>query len=304
MGSRKRTNSRKRKAPVEKTFSRAFENYRPPAELSVSEWAQRNRVLSRESSAEAGSWRNERTPYLVDIMDAFYDPVVRNVSVVASSQVGKSEGLLNIIGYIIHQDPGSILFVQPTIEDAKKFSRLRIAPMIRDCKALSRRVADVKTRDSGNTMLQKSFAGGMLTMVGSNSPSGLASTPVKYVLGDELDRWALSAGTEGDPWKLAEARTTTFYNAKLVAVSTPTIKGASKIESLYNEGTQERWCTQCPECGEWHEVCFDDIHFKHDIIKHGKKKDYRMLSGVRMPVFRKGGTITAGKVDRCISGSI
>ena len=81
-------------------------------------------------------------------------------------------------------------------------------------------------------------------MVGSNSPSGLASTPVKYVLGDELDRWALSAGTEGDPWKLAEARTTTFYNAKLVAVSTPTIKGASKIESLYNEGTQERWCTQ------------------------------------------------------------
>ena len=276
MGSRKRTNSRKRKTPVEKTFSRAFENYRPPAELSVSEWAQRNRVLSRESSAEAGSWRNERTPYLVDIMDAFYDPVVRNVSVVASSQVGKSEGLLNIIGYIIHQDPGSILFVQPTIEDAKKFSRLRIAPMIRDCKALSRRVADVKTRDSGNTMLQKSFAGGMLTMVGSNSPSGLASTPVKYVLGDELDRWALSAGTEGDPWKLAEARTTTFYNAKLVAVSTPTIKGASKIESLYNEGTQERWCTQCPECGEWHEVCFDDIHFKHDIIKHGKKKDYRI----------------------------
>ena len=269
MGSRKRTNSRKRKTPVEKTFSRAFE-------ISVSEWAQRNRVLSRESSAEAGSWRNERTPYLVDIMDAFYDPVVRNVSVVASSQVGKSEGLLNIIGYIIHQDPGSILFVQPTIEDAQKFSRLRIAPMIRDCKALSRRVADVKTRDSGNTMLQKSFAGGMLTMVGSNSPSGLSSTPVKYVLGDELDRWALSAGTEGDPWKLAEARTTTFYNAKLVAVSTPTIKGASKIESLYNDGTQERWCTQCPECGEWHEVCFDDIHFKHDIIKHGKKKDYRI----------------------------
>ena len=276
MGSGKKTNSCKRKKPVEKTFSRAFENYRPPAELSVSEWAQQNRVLSRESSAEAGSWRNERTPYLVDIMDAFYDPSVRNVSVVASSQVGKSEGLLNIIGYIIHQDPGSILFVQPTIEDAKKFSRLRIAPMIRDCKALSRRVADVKTRDSGNTMLQKSFAGGMLTMVGSNSPSGLASTPVKYVLGDELDRWALSAGTEGDPWKLAEARTMTFYNAKLVAVSTPTIKGASKIESLYNEGTQERWCTQCPECGEWHEVCFDDIHFKHDIIKHGKKKDYRI----------------------------
>ena len=124
-------------------------------------------------------------------------------------------------------------------------------------------------------MLQKKFPGGMLTMVGSNSPSGLASTPCKYVLGDERDRWALSAGTEGDPWKLAEARTTTFYNAKMVEVSTPTIKGASAIEKGYNAGTRERWCHQCPDCGEWVELCFDDFKFQFETIKQDRnKKDF------------------------------
>ena len=185
---------------------------------------------------------------------------------------------MNTIGYIIDEDPGSVLYVQPTIEDAKKFSRIRIAPMIRDSKALAKKVADVKSRDSGNTMLQKSFAGGMLTIVGSNSASALASTPVRYVIGDELDRWALSAGTEGDPWKLAEARTTTFYNRKMIAVSTPTIKGASKIADLYSDGTQERWCVQCPDCGEWHNIVFDDIKFSFDTINKGRKKDYKINS--------------------------
>ena len=266
--------AKRRKRPVDRTFSKAFANYRPPADLTVSEWAAENRVLSRESSAEAGPWRNERTPYLVEIMDAFSDPKCEEITVVASSQVGKSECLLNMIGYIIDQDPGSTLYIQPTIDDAKKFSKLRIAPMVRDCKTLKKKVADVKSRDSSNTVLQKSFAGGMLTLVGTNSASALASTPVRYVLGDELDRWALSAGTEGDPWKLAEARTTTFYNSKRCAVSTPTIKGASKIEELYNEGTQERWHKQCPECGEWHDIVFDDVRFTFDTIKKGRQKDY------------------------------
>lgn len=270
--------TKKRLRPVEKTFKKAFENYRPPADLTVSEWAEEHRVLSRESSAEAGPWRNERTPYMVEIMDAFTDPQVEEITVVASSQVGKSECELNMIGYIIDQDPGSTLYIQPTLDDAKKFSRIRIAPMVRDSKTLKKKVADIKSRDSSNTMLQKSFPGGMLTLVGSNSASGLASTPVRYVIGDELDRWALSAGTEGDPWKLAEARTTTFYNRKKVAVSTPTDKGSSKIAELYDKGTQEKWCIQCPDCGEWHAVVFDNVRFDFDTVKNGKKKDYIIKS--------------------------
>ena len=268
----------KRTRAVDKTFSRAFANYMPPEPLTVSQWAERHRVLSRESSAEAGPWRNARTPYMVEPMDAFTDPRVREIAIVAPSQVGKSEAELNIIGYIIDQDPGSTLYVQPNLDDAKKFSRLRIAPMFRDCLRLRNLVAEVRSRDSGNTVLQKTFPGGMLTIVGSQSPSALASTPARYVLGDEVDRWALSAGTEGDPWSLAAARTTTYYNAKMVAVSTPTIKGFSRIEKLYNDGTQERWCVQCPDCGEWHSIVFTDIKFDFDTIKAGKTTTYKVNS--------------------------
>lgn len=275
---KKKTSRKRPLRPVDRTFSQAFQNFKPPEDLTVSQWAEKYRVLSRESSAEAGPWNNRRTPYLVEIMDAFTDPAVEKISLVASSQVGKSELELNIIGYIIDQDPGSILYIQPSLDDAKKFSRLRIAPMFRDSPRLRAKVADVKSRDSGNTILQKTFPGGMLTMVGSNSPSGLASTPARYVLGDERDRWALSAGTEGDPWKLAEARTTTFYNAKMVDVSTPTIKGASAIEKSFYQGTQERWCSQCPHCGAWHNIVFDNISFDYDTVKAGRKKEYVIRS--------------------------
>ena len=271
-------NKPRRMRPVDRTFSRAFANYTPPADLTVSEWAAEHRVLSRESSAEAGPWRNERTPYMVEPMNAFSDPRVREISVVAMSQVGKSEMELNIIGYIIDQDPGSVLYIQPNLDDAKKFSRLRIAPMIRDCDTLRAKVSEVRSRDAGNTVLQKTFPGGMLTMVGSQSPSALASTPARYVLGDEVDRWALSAGSEGDPWALAAARTTTFYNAKMVAVSTPTIKGYSRIEKLFLDGTQERWCSQCPSCGEWHNITFDDIKFDFDTTGSGRRKSYTLHS--------------------------
>ena len=254
----------------------AVRNFRPPEELTVAEWADRHRRLSPENSAEAGPWRTSRTPYLREPMEAFTDPKVRKIVMVAASQVGKSELELNIIAYIIDQDPGSILYVHPTLEDARKFSRLRVAPMIRDSKRLRAKVSDVKAKDSGNTILQKSFPGGMLTITGSNSASALASTPARYIIGDERDRWAVSAGTEGDPWALAEARQATFYNAKAVEVSTPTIKGASNIETSYYQGTQERWCHQCPECGEYGEIIFDRVHFEFDTIKVRGKKSYKI----------------------------
>ena len=272
------TNKRRRLRAVDRTFSKSFSNYKPPEDLTVSQWAEKYRVLSRESSAEAGPWNNARTPYLVEIMDAFTDSRVSHLTMVASSQVGKSEIELNIIGYIIDQDPGSILYIQPNLDDAKKFSKLRIAPMLRDSPRLRGKVSEIKSRDAGNTTLQKSFPGGMLTIVGSNSPSALASTPARYIIGDERDRWALSAGTEGDPWKLAEARTTTFYNAKKVDVSTPTDKETSPIAKSFFDGTQEKWCRKCPHCGEWHDIVFDDIKFDFEVVKAGKKKDYIVKS--------------------------
>lgn len=264
-------------------FSKCLENFRPPENLTVDEWADKYRILP-DTSAEAGPWRTSRTPYLREPMRAFTDPNVQRIVMVASSQVGKSELELNIIGYIIAQDPGSILYIQPAEADGKKFSRQRIAPMIRACPQLRGKVADVKSRDGGNTILQKMFPGGSLTITGSNSAPALASMPIRYVIGDERDRWADSAGTEGDPWELAQARQITFYNRKSVEVSTPTIKDSSKIADSYDQGTQERWVHQCPNCKEYNEITFETIKHKHTkTTVNGKEQHSVTIEGHACP---------------------
>lgn len=255
-------------------FAKILKGMKPPENLTVSEWADQKRRLSPESSAEPGPWRTSRTPYLKEPMDAFSDPKVRRIVIVSSSQIGKSEFLNNVIGYIIDEDPGSILFIQPTTIDAKEYSKLRIFPMFRDCPTLRLKVADPKSRDSGNTILQKSYPGGILTMCGSTEAHALASKPIRYVLGDERDRWAVSAGNEGDPWKLAMARQITFYNAKALEVSTPTIKNASAIDDSFSEGTMERWCVRCPHCGEYHDIQFENIRYEYDENVVRSKKHY------------------------------
>lgn len=255
-------------------IGRVLAGMKPPENLTVSEWAEKKRRLSSESSAEIGPYRVSRTPYLREIMDAFTDPKIRRLILVSSSQVGKSELENNIIGYIIDQDPSSVLFIHPTTVDAKEYSKLRIAPMIRDTPVLSRKVASPKSRDSGNTILQKTYPGGILTLCGSTEAHALASKPIRYVIGDERDRWAASAGKEGDPWKLAMARQITFYNAKAVEVSTPTIKGASAIADSFYEGTMERWCVQCPHCGEFHDIqFFENIRYEvEETVVQGRRQ--------------------------------
>ena len=263
-------------ARLNRAMRKALSGMTPPDDLTVSQWAEAKRRLSAESAAEPGPWRTERTPYLREPMDAFTDPKVRHIVMVAASQVGKSEFLNNCIGYIIDEDPGSILFIHPTTIDAQEYSKLRIAPMLRDSPALRQKIAAPKSRDSHNTILQKAYPGGILTMCGSTEAHALASKPIRYVFGDERDRWATSAGNEGDPWDLAMARQTTFYNAKAVEVSTPTIKNASAIEAAYYTGTMERWNSRCPHCGEYHEIRWSDIRFEHDEIIVSHKKTFKV----------------------------
>lgn len=257
-------------------LAKILSGMKPPEDLTVSQWADKNRRLTSESSAEVGKWRTSRTPYMFDILDSFTDPLIEHIVVVAASQVGKSETINNMVGYCIDQDPGPILLIQPTIDDVKRYSEMRIAPMIRETRCLKRKVADPKSRDAANTKRQKSFPGGVLVMTGSNVAHDLSSMPIRYVFGDERDRWATSAGSEGDPWELAVARTRTFYNKKMVEVSTPTVKGASAIENSYNLGTMERWKTQCPHCGEYVEVTLDNIRFEYDAAENGDKKIFHI----------------------------
>ena len=223
--------------------------WQPPPNLTVSEWADARRQLSREASAEPGQWRTSRAEYQRGIMDAMSDSLTHTVVVMSSSQVGKSEMLLNGIGFHMEQDPAPILFLQPTIEMAETFAKDRIATMLRDTPCLSGLVAEARSKDSANTILHKQFPGGHLTLAGANSPASLASRPVRLVFCDEVDRYPPSAGTEGDPVTLAKARTKTFWNRKMVLTSTPTVKGVSRIEQAYAESDRREFLVPCPHCG-------------------------------------------------------
>ena len=182
-------------------------------------------------------------------MDAISDPTLRDIVVMAGAQVGKTEMLLNVIGFHIHHDPAPILLVQPTLEMAQAFSKDRLAPMLRDTPALKYKVKDPRSRDANNTTTHKVFTGGHISLVGSNSAAGLASRPIRIVLCDEVDRFPVSAGSEGSPILLARKRSATFHNRKMVMVSTPTNKGASMIESQYEESDKRQYFVPCEDCG-------------------------------------------------------
>jgi len=243
--------------------SKTNQIWKAPPTLKISEWADKYRRLSPESSAEAGQWRTDRAEYQRGILDAFNNPNIERIVVMTSSQVGKTEILLNAIGYYIDQNPSPMLCVQPTLAMGQAFSKDRLAAMIRDSDKLKDSVKDARSRDSGNTTMHKAFAGGHISIVGSNSASGLASRPIRILLMDEVDRYETSAGSEGSPISLAIARTKTFWNRKIFMCSTPTVKGISAIEDAFEESDQRYYHVPCPECNhkqvlKWKNVVWDD----------------------------------------------
>lgn len=225
---------------------------RPP--LTVAEWADRYRVLSGKAASEPGPWRTERTPYLREIMEALsVDSDVEEVVLWAGTQLGKSETCNNWIGYSIDHSPGPILLVQPTLDLAKRYSKQRIASLIDSTPTLRSRVLPARARDSGNTLLEKEYEGGILVIAGANSAAGLRSMPARDLLFDEIDAYPLSIDDEGDPISIAEKRQDTFARRKRLKTSTCTIKGESRIEQSYEASDRRRYWVPCPDCGE-HQV--------------------------------------------------
>lgn len=236
----------------------------PDPWLTVSEWSDTHRWLSSRASAEPGRYRTERTPYMRAIMDALSpgDPTQRVVFMKAA-QVGATEAGNNWIGFVMHHAPGPMLAVQPTVELAKRNSRQRIDPLIEESPALKERVRPARARDSGNTQLSKDFPGGVLVMTGANSAVGLRSMPARYVFLDEVDAYPASADEEGDPVGLAEARSLTFaHRRKVFLVSTPTIRGVSRIEREYEASDQRRFFVPCPHCGAMQWLRFERLRWE------------------------------------------
>lgn len=239
----------------------------PLTRLTGSEWADKFRVVPAGTSPEPGPWRTSRTPYLKEPVDVATDRDTEIVVLEFSSQLGKSEGLLNIIGFFADQEPAPQLMLQPTVEMAEAFSKERIEPMFRSSPGLTDKLETGKdgrgsAKKSSTTIRMKHFPGGYLALVGANSPAGLASRPIRVLLCDEVDRYGVTK--EGDPLKLAIQRTQNFANRKIVLVSTPTVKGVSKIDDWFERSDKRYFLVPCPHCGHMHSYQWANVKWDKD----------------------------------------
>ncbi|MFA5324334.1 MAG: terminase gpA endonuclease subunit, partial [Smithella sp.] len=243
-----------------------------PEKVTVSEWADRNRILDTLTSAEPGPWRTARTPYLRGIMDAFNDPFVEDITIMASTQIGKTECELNMMGYIIDQDPGPTLLVMPRDEDAKSMSSNRVKPMIKLSEALESHFTSREDDISKKEFLLDRM---IMYFTGSNSPAGLSNRPIKYLFLDETDKYPHYSGKEADPIKLATERTRTFWNRKIVKCSTPTTK-EGYIYNEYGKTDRCKFYVPCPYCGEYQLLLWPQIKFPEEERDPEKIKEQRL----------------------------
>lgn len=241
--------------------------WRPDPIRTVSDWADENRRLAPEGSSEPGPWRTSRTPYLREVMDCLspHHPV-REVVMMSSTQIGKTEVGLNWIGSVVEWNPGPMLVVQPTTNVGKRWSKQRLAGMIRETPSL-RRILGEKSRDGDNATFLKTFPGGVVIVGGANSAPDLSSMPVKYLFLDEVDRYPADVGAdrtgrgEGDPVKLAERRTSTFPRRKIFKCSTPTIESLSAINKAWLNSDQRRYFVPCPHCDEKQVLLWENLRW-------------------------------------------
>lgn len=245
---------------------------RPRSILTGSQWADRYRYVAPGTSPEPGPWRTDRVPYLREPLDVATDSETEIIVMMCSSQIGKSEWLLNVIGYYADQEPAPQLLVQPTVEAAEAFSKERIDPTFRYSPGLKGKLEEGKdgrgeSRKSATTIRMKHYAGGYLAMVGANSPAGLASRSIRILTADEIDRYGVTK--EGDPLKLAIQRTTNFHNRKICLVSTPTIADRSIIEEWWKRSDQRYYHVPCPHCGAFQTLKWSQVRWDKDEAGNG-----------------------------------
>jgi phage terminase large subunit GpA-like protein len=260
----------------------------PPPDLLPSTWADEYYQLPSVSSAEPGQWTTY--PYQRAIMDAFVQPEVETVACKKSKRIGWTKIIGAVIGYHIHQDPASILVVQPTIADGEGWAKEEIQPTIEETTVLRELVGEAKSRTSGNTITKKSYPGGMLHIVGANSPTGFRRITVRIVLFDEVDGYPPTAGTEGDQIELGKGRAETFHDRKFGLGSTPTQDGFSRIDAAWQSSSQGHYVLACPHCGTEHIRRFFGADPARQEIADAKSDigaAYRrpvIIQGKRMPI--------------------
>ncbi len=227
-----------------------------PEQLKVSEWAEKYRVLD-ETSSIPGKWSNDITPYLKEIMDSFNDPYIDHINFCKPTQVGGTEALLNMIGFIITENPSQTMIVYPTDDLAKNISNDRLKPAFRKSPRLKERFLETKSKE-----LDLKFKGMNLYLRGSNSPSKLASNPIKFLMFDEIDKMGGASKKEASPYNLALERTKTYRNTrKVYTCSTPTLKDNYVWKFNTEAEDQRHFFVPCPHCNTEIELNFKQIIF-------------------------------------------
>lgn len=240
-------------------ITNALKSLAPPEKITVSEWAEKYRLLDQKSSARPGPWRNSVTPYLNDIMDEFNSITTEEIVFVKPTQVGGTEALQNAIGYAVMQDPSPMIVVYPTEDLAESVSENRLQPMLRLSPELKKRFKQLRT-----SKLEIQCEDMYITLVGANSPAGLSSRPVKYVLLDEVDKFPGASKKEASPIKLAQERTKTFTDRKIFLASTPTIRTGQIWKAKESADIEKHFFVPCPHCGDYIELKFQQIKWSQD----------------------------------------
>ena len=243
---------------------------KPDEDLTLLDWADKYFYLPRESSAEYGKYRSERTPMVREILlELSPSCPTQEVVVMKPTQLaGTTAAIIFMLGSA-DIAPGPGLCIQPTAELAKSFSKKKFQTSVNATTAGSGRLAgkikDAKSRDGDNTILEKTFPGGSWRLAGSNSPAVYRSESVRYIILDDFDGFESNIGGEGDPGELADRRTGTFHNRKIYKNSTPTIKGLCNIERAYEASSQGRFEVPCPHCGRYQYLVFGGAGVDHGI---------------------------------------
>lgn len=250
--------ARRKKIEVTKYQWEALQFLRPPEQLTVSEWAEKYRMLDSKSSAMPGPWSNDITPYLTGVMDEFNNYETEKIIFVKPTQIGGTEALQNMIGYIVMQDPSPTMIVYPTDTLAKSVSENRLQPMLKATPEIAKKF------DENSSLLELQFDSMYISLTGSNSPSGLASKPIRFLMMDEVDKYPGASSKEADPIKLATERTKTFHNKKIYITSTPTLKTGHIWKEKEAADIEKHFFVPCPHCGEYIEFKFQNIRFPDD----------------------------------------
>jgi phage terminase large subunit GpA-like protein len=235
-------------------ITKPLRHLKPPENLTVSEWAEKYRILDSKSSAIPGKWSNSVTPYLIDIMNEFNNVETEEIIFVKPTQVGGTEALYNMVGYVIMQDPSPVMIVYPTDTLAESVSENRLQPMLMNSKPLRE-----KFKKAESSRLELQCEGMYISLNGANSPSSLASKPIRYLFLDEVDKYPGASKKEADPIKLARERTKTFPNRKIFMTSTPTLKTGHIWKAKESADVVKHYKVPCPHCGEYIELMFKQI---------------------------------------------